>query len=101
MCAHFISKGFMQNGQGNYGLNERSSDWNHVQVVWEFDLIGCNNIVVSEFDSTATQLKLIRADSTPTDSNVHALVKLTMLLHQIMRHIGEKGLHAMHNKGMV
>jgi hypothetical protein len=58
--------------------------------------------------TTLLFLKLTRLDSTQlglsryeTDSIVLRQVDLTMLWHQRMGHIGEKGLRAMHNKGMV
>jgi hypothetical protein len=34
-CAYSISEGFMKDGQRCDGINERGSDWNHIQVIRE------------------------------------------------------------------
>jgi hypothetical protein len=60
---------------------------------------GCNNIIVPEVDST--RLDLTQAELIQIDSRSHHKVNLTMLWQERMGHIGEKGLRAMHNKGMV
>jgi hypothetical protein len=49
----------------------------------------------------STRLDLTWDESIQTKSKSHHKVDLTMLWHERMGHIGEKGLRAMHNKGMV
>jgi hypothetical protein len=51
--------------------------------------------------STLLRLNSNRVESIQTDLTSHRKVDLTMLWHERMGHIGEKGLRAMHNKGMV
>jgi hypothetical protein len=63
--------------------------------------IGCNNIIVPEVDLTSNRLHLTRDESIQPDSTSHHKVYLTMLWHERMEKIGEKGLRDMHNKGMV
>jgi hypothetical protein len=58
------------------------------KLLGSVDSTGCNNIVVPEVDST-------RAESIQTDSTSHHKVDSTMLWHERMGHIGEKGLRAM------
>jgi hypothetical protein len=55
------------------------------------DSTRCNRTVVFEIVSTMNQV----------DSIVSHLVDPTMLWHQSMGHIGEKGLRSLHNKCMV
>jgi hypothetical protein len=71
------------------------------KLLGNVDSTGCNNIVSPEVDSTSTQLDPTRAESVQTDSTRHDKIDPTMLWHERMGHIGEKGLRAMHNKGMV
>jgi hypothetical protein len=71
------------------------------KLLGNVDLNGCNNIVSLEFDLTSTQLDLNRDELVQTNSTRHDKIDLTMLWNESMRHIGEKGLRAMHNKGMV
>jgi hypothetical protein len=54
--------------------------------------IGCNNIYVSEVNSNLTRLVSSQAESIQTDSTSSRQVNPTMLRHEMMRHIGEKGL---------
>jgi hypothetical protein len=67
------------------------------KLLGSVDLIGCN--ITSEVNSTKTRLDSTL--STKTNSIVLRQVNLTMLWHQRMGHIGEKGLQVMHKKGMV
>jgi hypothetical protein len=62
---------------------------------------GCNNIIVPKVNLTSTQLDPTRAKLVQTESTRHDKVDPTMLWHERMGHIGEKGLRAMHIKGMV
>jgi hypothetical protein len=70
MSAHSISEGFMKDGQRYDGLNERSSDWNPIQVTRECRLVWMKKHVVPEVDST--RLKLSRFKPTR-----QVIIKLT------------------------
>jgi hypothetical protein len=61
----------------------------------------CNNIVSPKVNSNLNKLELTWDDSVQTDSRRHDKSDPTMLWHERMGHIGEKGLQAMQNKGMV
>jgi hypothetical protein len=49
----------------------------------------------------STQLDSTQDELVQTDSKIHDKVDPTVLWHERMGHIGEKGLRSMHNKGMV
>jgi hypothetical protein len=71
------------------------------KLLGNVDSTGCNNIIAPEVDLTSTQLDLTRVELVQTDSTRHDKIDPTRLWHERMGHIGEKGLRAMHNKGMV
>jgi hypothetical protein len=71
------------------------------KMLGNVDSTRCNNIISSEINLTLTQLDQTWAELLQTDSIRHDKVDLTMLWHERMGPIGEKGLRAMHNKGMV
>jgi hypothetical protein len=71
------------------------------KLLGNVDSTGCNNIVVPEVDSNFDSTHSTQAESIQTDSTSLRQVDPTMLWHERMGHIGEKGLRAMHNKGMV
>ena len=62
---------------------------------------GCNNIGVPEGDLNSTRLDLIEFEFIQSNSTSHHKVDMTMLWNERIGHIGEKGLRAMNNKGMV
>ena len=78
-----------------------------VQIGTLYKLLGnvdqtrCNNIIVPKVDLNSTRLDSTWAESIQTNLTSHHKFNLAMLWHERMGHIGEKGLRAMHNKGMV
>jgi hypothetical protein len=71
------------------------------KLLGSIDLTGSKNVIVYEVDLTSIRIDSNWAESIQTVSINHHKFDLTMLWHERMGHIGEKGLRAMHNKGMV
>jgi hypothetical protein len=68
------------------------------KVLGNVESTRCNNIIAHEVDSTSTQLDPTWVESAQTDSTKHDKIDVTMLWHERMGHMGEKGLRAMHIK---
>jgi hypothetical protein len=56
------------------------------------DSTGCNNIIAPEVESTSTQIDQTLTELVQTDWKRHDKINPTMLWHERMGHIGEKGL---------
>jgi hypothetical protein len=66
------------------------------KLLGNVDSIGCNNIIVPEVYSTSNQLDSTWDESIQPNSTSPHQNDPTMLWHERMEHIGEKGLRAMH-----
>jgi hypothetical protein len=78
----------LQDGTRGNGVDEGSSVWNFVKVLGSTYTNGCNSFVVLEKTNKEEKTNIIPE-------------KKTMLWHQRLGHIGEKGLQKLHGKGMV
>eukprot|EP00253_Pinus_taeda_P005617 PITA_05617 len=84
-CKNSVREGYLQDGSGSTGIDAGNSDWNSVQATRQHLVDGCNSFVVPK--SGAKNLVVSREN--------------TMLWHQMLEHIGDKGLRILHGKGMV
>eukprot|EP00253_Pinus_taeda_P021636 PITA_21636 len=80
-----VREGYLQDSLGGTGIDVGSSDWNYVKLQGSIVDDGCNSFVVPE--SGAENLVVSR--------------EKTILWHQRLGHIGEKGLRILHGKCMV
>ena len=78
----------MQDGTRSNGVDEGSSVWNFVQVAGKQYTNGFNSSVVLEQTNIEYKTNIVPE-------------KKTMMWHQRLGHIGEKGLQTLHGKGMI